>query len=87
MSRLEKLKRRLSEAPHKIRFDELARVLHDLGYAEVRSRGSHHLFRPVGPGPSVLIVKPHAGRSFCAEVDVRRVVALLEQQESSNEKE
>ena len=54
-------------------------------------RSSHSVpqtyIRPVGPGPSVLIVKPHAGRSFCAEVDVRRVVALLEQQESSNEKE
>lgn len=85
MSRLEKLKKKLSEAPHTIRFGELARVLQDLGYAEVRSRGSHHVFRPGGPGPSVLIVKPHAGHSFCAEVDVKRVIALLEQQESANE--
>ena len=57
MSRLEKLKKKLSEAPHTVRFGELARVL----------------------------LKPHAGRSFCAEVDVKRVIALLEQQESANE--
>lgn len=87
MSRLEKLKRKLSETPRTVRFDDLVRVLRDLGYAEVRSRGSHHVFRPAGSGPSILIVKPHAGRAFCAELDVRRVIELLEQQESSHEKE
>jgi predicted RNA binding protein YcfA (HicA-like mRNA interferase family) len=87
VSRLKKLKRKLSEAPGAIRFDELVRVLRDMGYSEARSRGSHHVFRPEGPGPSILIVKPHAGRAFCAEVDVRRVLALLEQQEASHEEE
>jgi len=79
--------RKLSEAPRAIRFAELVRVLNDLGYSEARSRGSHHVFRPEGQGPSILIVKPHAGRAFCAEADVRRVVALLDQQEASNEED
>jgi predicted RNA binding protein YcfA (HicA-like mRNA interferase family) len=85
VSRLEKLRRKLAENPRAIRFEELVRVLRDLGFAEARSRGSHHLFRPVDSGPSILIVKPHAGHSFCAEVDVRKVVALLAEKESSNE--
>ena len=81
MGSLEKLKRKLAENPRGIRFDELVRVLHDLGYEEVRSRGSHHVFRPSGPGPSLVIVRPHGGRSLCSAVDVQKVVALLEEPE------
>lgn len=81
MSRLAKLKRKLRENPRNIRFAELVRVLRDLGYEEVRARGSHHVFRPRGSGPSILIVKPHGSRNLCAEVDVGKVVALLEQEE------
>ena len=82
MSKLEKLKRKLAENPHGIRFSELLRVLHDLGYAESRRRGSHHVFRPAGDGPSVMVVKPHGGRPFCAAVDVKKVIRLLEEQEA-----
>ena len=85
MSALEKLRRKLAENPRGIRFAELVRVLQSMGYVEVRSRGSHHVFRPTGPGPSLLLVKPHAGRAFCAEVDVKRVLALLEEQEAHHE--
>ena len=85
MSALEKLRRKLAENPRGIRFAELVRVLQSMGYVEVRSRGSHHVFRPSGPGPSLLLVKPHAGRAFCAEVDVKRVLALLEEQEAHHE--
>jgi predicted RNA binding protein YcfA (HicA-like mRNA interferase family) len=81
MSSLEKLKRKLVENPRGIRFSELLRVLRDLGYAEARQRGSHHVFRPRGDGPSILIVKPHGGRAFCSAVDVKRVIHLLEEQE------
>ena len=87
MSSLEKLRRRLAENPRGVRFNELVRVLGKLGYVEVRSRGSHHVFRPAGQGPSILIVKPHSGRTLCAEADVRRVLALLEDQEVNNEDE
>ncbi len=85
MSALAKLKRKLAENPRGIRFAELVRVLRSLGYVEARSRGSHHVFRPAGPGPSILLVKPHAVRTFCAEVDVERVLALLEEQEAGDE--
>jgi len=85
VSALEKLRRKLAENPRGIRFAELVRVLQSMGYVEVRSRGSHHVFRPTGPGPSLLLVKPHAGRAFCAEVDVKRVLALLEEQEAHHE--
>lgn len=79
MSRLKKLKQKLANNPRGIRYEELVRVLQDLGYIEARSRGSHHVFRPSGSGPSLLVVKPHSGRPFCSEVDVRKVIALLEE--------
>jgi predicted RNA binding protein YcfA (HicA-like mRNA interferase family) len=85
MGSLDKLKRRLAENPRGIRFSEVVRVLNDLGYVEVRSRGSHHVFRPAGQGPSILIVKPHSGRALCAEADIRKVLALLEDQEVKRE--
>lgn len=85
MSQLEKLKRKLATNPRGIRYEELVRVLQDLGYTEARSRGSHHVFRPAGSGPSLLIVQPHGGRSFCSEVDVKKVLVLLEQQEVGDE--
>ena len=81
MSSLEKLKRKLAENPQGIRFSEILRVLRDLGYAESRQRGSHHVFRPSGDGPSVMIVKPHGGIPFCAAIDVKKVIRLLEEQE------
>jgi len=85
VSALDKLRRKLAENPRGVRFAELVRVLQSLGYAEVRSRGSHHVFRPLGSGPSILLVKPHGGRALCAEVDVKRVLALLEEQEADHE--
>jgi predicted RNA binding protein YcfA (HicA-like mRNA interferase family) len=85
VSALDKLKRKLAENPRGIRFADLVRVLQSLGYVEARSRGSHHVFRPAGLGPSILVVKPHSGRVFCAEVDVKRVLALLEEQEDDHE--
>ena len=85
MGSLEKLKRKLAENPRGIRFSELVRILGALGYVEVRSRGSQHVFRPAGPGPSVLVVKPHSGRVFCSEADVKRVISLLEEQEAESE--
>ena len=81
MSSLEKLKRKLAENPRGIRFSELLRVLQDLGYVEARRRGSHHVFRPSGEGPSIIIVKPHGGRALCSEIDVKKVIRLLEDQE------
>jgi len=82
---LDKLKRRLAENPRGVRFSEVVRVLDHLGYVEVRSRGSHHVFRPDGQGPSILIVKPHSGRTLCAEADVRKILTLLEDQEVKSE--
>jgi len=81
VSSLEKLKRKLVENPRGIRFSELLRVLRDLGYAESRQRGSHYVFRPSGDGPSVMIVKPHGGKPFCAAVDVKKVTRIIEEQE------
>jgi predicted RNA binding protein YcfA (HicA-like mRNA interferase family) len=81
VSRIQKLKRKLRRNPRGIRFGELVRVLESLGYQEARSSGSHHIFRPAGQGPSILVVKPHGGRTLCAMVDVEKVIALLEEEE------
>ena len=80
MGSLQKLKRKLAANPKSIRFNDLTRVLNGLGYSQARSRGSHYVFRPQGTGPSVLVVKPHGGRSFCSQVDVQKVVELLEKE-------
>jgi predicted RNA binding protein YcfA (HicA-like mRNA interferase family) len=86
MGSLAKLKARLAANPRNVRFSDLTRVLRDLGYREVRVQGSHYVFRPDGPGPSLLVVRPHGGRNLCAVVDVKKVIALLESQEEENEK-
>lgn len=84
VSSLQKLRRKLTTNPKSVRFNELVRVLSDLGYRKVRSRGSHYVFRPAGAGPSIVLVKPHKGRPFCSQADVERVVELL-QMEASDE--
>jgi len=81
MTSLDKLKRKLAENPRGVRFAELVRVLRDLGYEEVRVKGSHHVFRPDDGRPSLVIVRPHGGRHLCAWVDVSKVLALLENEE------
>lgn len=85
MSKLQKLKRKLRENPRGIRFTELVRVLKALGYEESRSQGSHHVYRPAGSGPSILIVKPHGGSRFCARVDIEKVVKLLAEEGGNEE--
>ena len=72
MGSLEKLKRKLAANPRHVRFGDLVRVLHDLGYQEVRTHGSHRVFRPAGPGPSLIVVRPHGGQPFCSVVDVKK---------------
>ena len=67
------------------RFSEVIRVLRDLGYEQSRRRGSHYVFRPPGSGPSIMVVKPHGGRSFCSKVDVKRVIELLESMENDRD--
>jgi predicted RNA binding protein YcfA (HicA-like mRNA interferase family) len=85
MGSLEKLKRKLAVNPRSVRFSDLVRALRDLGYREVRAQGSHHVFRPGGPGPSMLVVRPHGGQTFCSVVDVKKVIALLEEKENDDE--
>lgn len=82
MSRIEKLKRRIAENPQGIRFEEVVRVLQDLGWMEVRRQGSHVVFRPSGNGPSIVIVRPHGGRKLCHIADIRRVIEILDEQEN-----
>jgi hypothetical protein len=85
MSGLDKPKRKLASHPKSVHFGDLVHVLNDLGYREVRSRGSRHVFHPSGPGVSLFIVKPHSGHAFCAEGDVKKVIEILEEQEVGNE--
>ena len=85
MGSLEKLKKKLAANPQNIRFADLTRVLRDLGYREVRVQGSHHIFRPDGPGPSILIVRPHGGKNLCSMVDVKKVITLLDAKETDSE--
>ena len=45
MTAKDKLLEKMKERPHGIRFDEAKRVLENMGYTLVRSKGSHRHFR------------------------------------------
>jgi predicted RNA binding protein YcfA (HicA-like mRNA interferase family) len=77
MGTLDKLKRDVVKNPRAVRFNDIVVVLRALGYDLVRTSGSHCIFRPSSGGQSILIVRPHGTRAYCAAVDVKKVVELL----------
>ncbi|MBI2298934.1 MAG: type II toxin-antitoxin system HicA family toxin [Armatimonadetes bacterium] len=64
--------------PKGVRFGELVRVIESCGYAQVRTSGSHCIFRPVsGSGSSLVVARPHGGRDYVSPAAVRDVLALV----------
>ncbi|WP_040779487.1 type II toxin-antitoxin system HicA family toxin [Calidithermus timidus] len=60
MAGLEKLLEKMRRLPPEMRYEEVERVLRAYGFEEVRSSGSHHLFRH--PDGRMLSVPKHRGQ-------------------------
>lgn len=60
MGWLEKLLEKMRRLPPEMRYEEVERVLRAYGFAEERSRGSHHIFRH--PNGRKLTVPKHRGQ-------------------------
>lgn len=67
MTKLEKLIAKMTNNPKAVRFNDLVTVMDRYGWQlkEATGGGSHVKFRKPGT-PSVVGVKPHGGRDYCA---------------------
>lgn len=78
MGQLEKLIEKMRRLPPEMRYEEVARVLEAHRFEEVRSSGSHHIFRH--PDGRTLTVPKHKGQVAKATY-LRQVLKLLELEE------
>lgn len=79
MSTIEKLLARLRRNPKAARYDDVVRLLASIGWAEVRTRGSHVRFESADGDVALVVVRPHGREPYCAYADVMIVLAIVEQ--------
>ncbi|WP_027876282.1 type II toxin-antitoxin system HicA family toxin [Meiothermus cerbereus] len=79
MGQLEKLFEKMRRLPPEMRYEEVARVLEALGFEEVRSSGSHHIFRH--PDGRMLTVPKHKGQVVKATY-LKKVLKQLQEEEA-----
>ena len=79
MSQLEKLIEKMRRLPPQMRYEEVARVLEALGFEEVRSRGSHHIFRHLDG--RMLTGSKHKGQVVKATY-LKQVLRLLQEEDT-----
>lgn len=77
MGQLEKLIEKMRRLPPEVRYEEVARVLEAHGFVEVRSQGSHHVFRH--PDGRMLTVPKHKGQ-VVKTTYIKQVLRLLEEE-------
>jgi predicted RNA binding protein YcfA (HicA-like mRNA interferase family) len=77
MSRREKLREKMTDTPHKIRFAEVESLLRSEGFILFNSRGSHRTYHRAD-GTVLTVVVPHGRRKTCNPADVRRILGALE---------
>ena len=82
MSKLSKLVKQFLSNPPDVRFEEVRYILRAFGFEEVRSKGSHHIFR--NSDGRKLTVPKKDGRKV-KRVYVKQVVDLLNLQAWSDE--
>jgi predicted RNA binding protein YcfA (HicA-like mRNA interferase family) len=68
----EQFRRRISQHPRSVRFEELAELLRAYGFEVVRIRSSHHIFQRGGLTVSIPLHRPHL-----KPVYVQQVLSLL----------
>jgi predicted RNA binding protein YcfA (HicA-like mRNA interferase family) len=84
MSKLSKLVKQFLSNPSDVRFEEVGYILRAFGFEEVRSKGSHHIFRN-SDGRKLTVPKKDGQR--VKRVYIKQVVDLLELQQWSNKQE
>ncbi|MDX2254656.1 MAG: type II toxin-antitoxin system HicA family toxin [Pseudanabaenaceae cyanobacterium bins.39] len=74
MGKLSKLIQKFLASPPEVRFDEVRTLLEGLGFHEVRSKGSHHIFRDE-LGRQLTI--PKTGGQKVKRPYIQRIVEML----------
>jgi len=74
MAKLIKLVKRFLGEPSEVRFDDVRSLLKAFGFEEVRSSGSHHIFR--NPQGQMEII-PKSGGKMVKSTYVKKIVRLL----------
>ena len=75
MSKLNKLIQKLLARPAEARFEDISYVLKSFGYAEIRSRGSHHAFENA---KGDVIVIPKKGGKLVKRTYIEQIITLLD---------
>ena len=78
LTRLEKLYMRVASAPANARFEDVVHLTEAVGCVEVRSRGSHHLFRHIERPRLRLNLQQVNGKT--KEYQVKDLLATIEQE-------
>ena len=76
MSRREKLLDKMRKTPGKVRPGEVEALLRFEGFEIVNRRGSHDTFQRAD-GFTLVVVRPHGGRTTCHPRDIRRILEAL----------
>lgn len=77
--KLTKLVKRFLSEPPEVRFEEARYLLEAFGFVEVRSKGSHHIFRH--PDKRMQITIPKSGGKRVKKPYVKEIVRLLKLEE------
>jgi predicted RNA binding protein YcfA (HicA-like mRNA interferase family) len=75
MSKIQKLINSLLAEPPEIDFKSIKLVLENFDFMEIRSTGSHHVFRHED---GRMLVIPKAGGQKVKRVYIRKIITLLE---------
>ncbi|EAW38957.1 type II toxin-antitoxin system HicA family toxin [Lyngbya sp. PCC 8106] len=75
MTKLTKLVKRFLSEPSELRFSEVYSLLNAFGYQEIRSSGSHHIFRNA-QGQNLVV--PKTGGKMVKRTYIKQIVYFLE---------
>lgn len=76
MTKKEKLIEKLLQTPKGMRFDEIAQILENAGFKNVRSRGSHFVFKNSESGKRVVIPTHDNTVKKCYLEEIIRILGL-----------
>jgi predicted RNA binding protein YcfA (HicA-like mRNA interferase family) len=82
VSRLRKLVEQFLKVPPEVRFEDVYYLLAAFGFKEIRSRGSHHIFRN---SEGLKITVPKQGGKVVKGVYIKQIVVLLKLEEWHDE--
>jgi predicted RNA binding protein YcfA (HicA-like mRNA interferase family) len=77
VTRRDKLREKMRQAPGDIRFSEVESLLRAEGFVLFNQRGSHQTWHRKD-ATLLTIVRPHGGRKTCHPDDIRKLLRVLE---------